>query len=708
MSARVRTWLIAVLLVTGNAASAWAQSADFDGNGQVNFDDFFLFVDQFGQAVTPANQRFDLNSDQAINFDDFFLFVDQFGQTVSLRQEEVAVTLTLPTGVPLEPEALTVTTPLGSASLSETGGAEVSTVAVEKPQVVLVEDAAGNPVLLGYALPSSSSVSAKMISTPLTQAAGSGGNIQVSPTSTALALVMMNPLLFHSSGAQRQEIAEKVVTHTDFSALVRLIESRLRANPGATLLGADASAVYEQAGAILLSVLQQNNVRQKNIVAEDEEAPWIEDASGNDLVFVNSNYIYYSWGITRQGATGYNATGIMDPREAFFELIRWPPIRFQDESRTEPFNLPDGSYTVFITKGGNYPASRLTDLSDPVGRATLFNTGAIIWNVFDLLIGVPNVLTNLGSLKLKFPAGTLTSLGDAISQGDVLSVLETVIDVAVDNAGNIAHWFWQEAANPDKFSSYTSKILPVLEKASVALQILNATNTVAFVWDLATAPREVFYQIVQTNGTLDEREGAEALVPGSGEIRAFLMDIFEVTNAQYKAFTDASGRRVPSDPGFSGLSGYFANYPDYPVVNVSWFDARDYCAWAGKRLPTEDEWYLAATGGDGRTYPWGNASPSSDLANYYETRPHRTTPVGSYPKGASPYGIMDMAGNVWEWTSTIYSTGLEDPNDTSSSRVLRGGSWSIDSSYLRASTRSSYLYPTYTFDDVGFRCAQDQ
>jgi hypothetical protein len=513
----MKKWLIAILVVCADSPFTWAQNADFDGNGQVNFDDFFLFVDQFGQNVNTENQRFDLSNDLTINFDDFFLFVDQFGQGASpaageeLRQEEVAVALTLPTGTSLEPEALKVTTPLGSVSLSEAGGAEVTTVAVEKPQIVLVEDAAGNPVLLGYALPSNNSVSAKMISTPLTQAAGSGGNIQVSPTSTALALVMMNPLLFGSSGAQRQQIAERVVVHADFPALVSLIETRLRANPGTTLLGGDASPVYEQASAILISILQQNAVRQKNIRAEDEEAPWIEDVSGsNDLIFVNSNFIYYSWGVTRQGAAGYDATGVMNPREAFFELIRWPPIRFHDESRTEPFNLPDGEYTVFITKGGNYPVSRLIDLQDPVGRATLFNTGAIIWNIFDLLIGVPEARTRLGELKLTFPIGTLNSIGMAISQGNVRGVLEAVIEVALENGKNIGTWLWKITAK-DSVTAYTKKLLPLLKKASFALQVLNATNTVAFVWDLATAPREVYYQIVQTNGVLEQWVGATRL-----------------------------------------------------------------------------------------------------------------------------------------------------------------------------------------------------
>lgn len=188
--------------------------------------------------------------------------------------------------------------------------------------------------------------------------------------------------------------------------------------------------------------------------------------------------------------------------------------------------------------------------------------------------------------------------------------------------------------------------------------------------------------------------------------RAFLMDRFEVTNAQYRVFAEATGRAHPSEPWFPGLANYLVDYPDYPVVDVSWFDAREYCAWAGKRLPTEKEWLLAATGGDGRPYPWGVALPSAELANY-GCQVNRTTPVGSYPKGASPYGVADMAGNVWEWTSTLYPSGEEDPKDAAMSRVVCGGAWSTPEVTLRVSSYRSWFDPWRWAVDVGFRCAQD-
>ncbi len=140
------------------------------------------------------------------------------------------------------------------------------------------------------------------------------------------------------------------------------------------------------------------------------------------------------------------------------------------------------------------------------------------------------------------------------------------------------------------------------------------------------------------------------------------------------------------------------NRLDHPIVNVSWYDAQTYAKWLSEvtgeswRLPSEAEWEKAARGTDGRIWPWGNEWDASK-ANTRENGPGTTTPVGSYLQGASPYGVMDMAGNVWEWTHTVYK---EYPYDTKDrredeysvdNRVLRGGSWVNHSGNARAASR---------------------
>lgn len=188
---------------------------------------------------------------------------------------------------------------------------------------------------------------------------------------------------------------------------------------------------------------------------------------------------------------------------------------------------------------------------------------------------------------------------------------------------------------------------------------------------------------------------------------AYWMDLTEVTNTQYLACVDAGGCKPP------GEAQYYREQAlgSHPVAYVTWQDARDFCQWAGKRLPTEAEWEKAARGEDGRKYPWGNETPTGILANFDECN-DGTTKVGRFLNGASPYGVLDMAGNVWEWVADWYdaryyqTSPAQNPTGPASGtkRVLRGGSWNSDELYMRASNRHWY-YPDLSNLLNGFRCA---
>jgi formylglycine-generating enzyme required for sulfatase activity len=192
---------------------------------------------------------------------------------------------------------------------------------------------------------------------------------------------------------------------------------------------------------------------------------------------------------------------------------------------------------------------------------------------------------------------------------------------------------------------------------------------------------------------------------------AYYVDKLEVTNAQYRECV-ASGncmnlkkRTYIDDPA----------YDDHPVVNVNWHWAKSYCKWAGKRLPTEAEWEKAARGTDGRRYPWGEGV-DCDHAHYKDCG-GQTVAVGSFPAGASPYGVLDMAGNAWEWVIDEWQedyyqvSPYENPQGPVISgpqdmHVFRGGSWSETGDLLRSTYRTWYE-PNAQYYNLGFRCVMD-
>jgi formylglycine-generating enzyme required for sulfatase activity len=213
---------------------------------------------------------------------------------------------------------------------------------------------------------------------------------------------------------------------------------------------------------------------------------------------------------------------------------------------------------------------------------------------------------------------------------------------------------------------------------------------------------------------------------------AFYMDVYEVTNASFAACVKDGGCYAPQNTSSHTRPDYYGNpeFDQYPVIYMSGYKAEEYCTWRGARLPTEAEWEKAARGVNGFTYPWGNTMDGTKLNSCDKNCPFSwsdqtmddgyedTAPVGSYESGRSPYGMYDMAGNVWEWVADGYDAAYYQTSPLSNPlgpelgdhRALRGGSWSDTMDFTRATTRKSYFYyyyPDTIYSRFGFRCARD-
>ncbi len=213
---------------------------------------------------------------------------------------------------------------------------------------------------------------------------------------------------------------------------------------------------------------------------------------------------------------------------------------------------------------------------------------------------------------------------------------------------------------------------------------------------MGTAEAEVDAWL-KSDASLNQEDFADEMPQRKITLDGYWIYKTPVTVKQYRFFCQKTNRDMSKVPG---------QQDDHPIANVSWEDAKAYCKWAGAQLPTEAQWEKAARGSDGRRYPWGNEWDKSKCAYYSKY------PVGSYPQGISPYGVLDMAGNVWQWCADWYKEDYyktapsHNPQGpaTGQSRVVRGGSWFY---YYPYDFRSAFRYdvePDIRNDDDGFRC----
>ena len=255
---------------------------------------------------------------------------------------------------------------------------------------------------------------------------------------------------------------------------------------------------------------------------------------------------------------------------------------------------------------------------------------------------------------------------------------------ALDLAGNVSEWTADGAARGGSYLSGPGELRcsarypvhPASRDPYVGFRVVAVEPRGSFDWVEVPAGD---YVIGRDPGETRQRQV---------DVAAFELARTPVTNAQYERFVAEEGATAPP---------HWPAPADHPVTFVDWHEVSAFCAWAGGRLPTESEWEKAARGTDGRTYPWGEEEDESRAAVGAGMKHGSTSPVGSHPDGASPYGLLDLAGNVWEWTSTEYPPG---------ERVLRGGSFASPGLAWARCTMRSHSRPVHRQSHIGFRVAR--
>ncbi len=309
-------------------------------------------------------------------------------------------------------------------------------------------------------------------------------------------------------------------------------------------------------------------------------------------------------------------------------------------------------------------------------------------------VGVLGLVAVIGVALFVFNSGMLTSTPTA----DVATEIPQALPSSTDT---------QSPAPVTETSAPTQEFQTLLPPTAISLptEIVDEKNVT-----MVYIPAGEFTLGSDTSGDVSSHPAQKIDLP------AFYIDKFEVTNEMYDACVYAVECRKPRQMGSATRNTYFSNlqvYGNYPVIYVDWKMAAAYCAWRGARLPTEAEWEKAARGTDDRIYPWGTNDLDCSYANY-QGCVGDTTPVNQYDKGQSIYGVFGMAGNVFEWTSSLdfpypydASDGREDPKK-SGNRIARGGSWHDfggNAGNVRVDSRTS-LDPSYFGAYVGIRCVR--
>ena len=432
-------------------------------------------------------------------------------------------------------------------------------------------------------------------------------------------------------------------------------------------------------------------------------------------------------GSTPAGASPY---GVMDMAGNVWEWVNdwWQSDYYSNSPGNNPTGPTSGTYKVLHGGSWNDRAELLRVASRIYGRPT--DRDLIVGFRCGAPLGVINQPPNLPTIQTPSNGATAQNLTSTLSwtggdpDGDGVTY-DVYFGTANPPTAKVANHQAILTYNPGMLAAETPYYWQIVAWDEHGL------STAGLVWNFTTRSVVIPGEMVLIPagsfqmGCDPAHNGSYSCAPEELPLHtitldAYRIDKYEVTNAQYAQCVTAGNCTPPVPTSSYNLPSYYGNptYASYPVIYVDWNQSAAYCAWAGKRLPTEAEWEKAARGPTVRIFPWGDDPATCSLANFYnETTGNYcvgdTSAVGSTPAGASPYGVMDMAGNVWEWVNDWYqsdyysnSPGNNPTGPTSGQyRVLRGGSWNYYSGDVRSSYRDR-IVPDYRFNYGGFRCGR--
>lgn len=492
-------------------------------------------------------------------------------------------TLQIPEGSTVTAKDLEVLSFAQKANVSNDGKFKVNATKAEKFQVLLFNEKTTNkPVYLGLYNPTLKKVTAN-------------------DTSTALALTLFNPLLIYSKQSDREIYLEAVKQNQKFSQLLELLRTAYKTNAQTALDYNTNPLVYQTAVELMKETMEGlgGNKGFKGLRKETSNPPYIEDKPGDDIVFMNPTHVWYAAGIYKRDNSLIGLETISRVEKILSFNFGLPPVVVSEPEPTV-YPLGDGDFRIYLAKGFDF--TKFTQWDDPMGRATILNSGQTILYIIEIVIGNffdVNLLTLPNYFHVSLDRGY--QLSKDVATGDVAGFLEHFLSLIADNSEELAYWIFQEYQS-NAAHQFINTCATIIGKVTKVLEIIGYANEQGpFVWDIIFAPKDITYLVTQINGIIQSTKSTVTDIDGN------VYKTVKIGNQWWmaenlKVTRYRNGDPIPNVTDYSqwmnlttGAQCAYGNKPanaDIYGLLYNWYavsDSRN-IAPAGWHVPTDEEW----------------------------------------------------------------------------------------------------------------------